>query len=228
MGQTKVKVNAEPAPEVAEKKEVKTKSTKKASRKPKSRSKKYQNARTKIDKSKAYSVKEALKLLPKISYSDFNGTVELHLVVQKNLATEVELPHSTGKKKKVEIANETTIEKLKKGKIDFDILLATPDFMPKLVPFAQILGPKGLMPNPKNKTLVKNKEEAKKFSVDQLILKTEKSAPVIHTVVGKVKQKDKELAENIEAVLAGVGKRKIIKAYLCSTMSPSIRLETAS
>ncbi len=136
----------------------------------------------------------------------------------------VKLPYSTGKKKKVEIASNATIEKLKKGKTDFDLLLATPDMMPKLVPFAKILGPKGLMPNPKNGTLIKTKDEAKKFSGNTINIKTEKKAPVIHAVVGKVKMEDKKLIGNVEEIFSKIGKKQITNAYLTSTMGPSIKI----
>lgn len=193
--------------------------------KPKVRGKKYKDARAKIDKTKLYSIKEAIQLIKEVSYSSFDGAIELHLVTKKGgISTNVKLPHSAGKSKKIEVADDKTVEKLKKGKIDFDVLLATPNMMPKLVPFAKILGPKGLMPNPKNGTLIKDAKEAKKFSANTVTLKTEKKAPLIHTVAGKVSQKDKEIIKNVEAILDTIGRRQIQKAYLTSTMSPSVRI----
>jgi len=219
-GERVVAVGAEPLPEKEEKK------TEKIKKKPKVRSKKYQAARAKIDKTKAYPLTEAIKLVKETSYSSFDGSVELHVVTKKvGTSANVTLPHSTGKEKKIEVAKETTIKKLEKGKIDFDVLLATPDMMPKLVPFAKLLGPKGLMPNPKNGTIIKSASEAKKFSANKMNLKTEKKAPLIHTSVGKVNLKQKELEENIEAVLSGIGKRQIVRAYLTSTMGPSVRIQ---
>lgn len=187
--------------------------------------KNYLEAAKKTNKSKVYTAGAAIDALKEMSYVKFDPTVELHLNMTKDIETEVKFPHKTGKTKKIEVADEKTVEKIKAGKIDFDILLATPEMMPKLVPFAKILGPKGLMPNPKAGTLIKNASEAKNFSVNTIRLKTEKKAPLIHTAVGKLSQKKEELIENIEAVLSAVGPKNIKKAYLTSTMSPSVRLE---
>lgn len=196
--------------------------------KPKQRSKQYKDALEKVNREKEYSLNEAIKLVKKTSYSKFDGTVELHMTVKKKgLSINVKLPHSSGKKKKVEIADENTIKKLKDGKIDFDLLLATADMMPKLVPFARILGPKGLMPNPKNGTVIKKKEDAKKFMGNSLNLKTEKNAPVIHTAVGKVSQDEKQLKENVKEIFESIGKRQITKATLTSTMGPGIKIKSA-
>jgi large subunit ribosomal protein L1 len=146
------------------------------------------------------------------------------LVKKEGLSTSVTLPHSTGKSKKIELANDATIAKLKEGKVEFDVLLATAEMMPKLVPFARLLGPRGLMPNPKNGTLIKNEKDAGKFAADAMTVKTEKKQPVIHTSVGKVSMGEKDLDENINAVLDAVGRKAILKAYVKSTMSPSVKL----
>ena len=195
-------------------------------REPKVRSKKYQSVKAKIDRNKLYSIADAIKLVKESSYSKFDGTMELHLVVKKTgTSAQVTLPHPAGKAKRVEVADDKTIEKIEKGKIDFDVLLATADMMPRLVPFAKILGPKGLMPNPKSGTIIKSTKDATKFSGNTINLKTEKEAPLIHTVVGKTNQEDKEIIANIQAILQAlqIGKQ-IIKAYLKATMSPSVKV----
>ncbi len=198
---------------------------KKKVKKIKVRGKKYQESYKKIDKSKNYPLSEAIKLVKNSSYSKFDGTLELHILVRKvGLSENVVLPHFAAKEKKVEIADEKTVEKLKTGKIDFDVLLATADMMPKLVPFAKMLGPKGLMPNPKTGTLIKSAKDAEKFSGNSTLIKTQKDAPVVHTVVGKVSQKDEELAENTKVILDAIGSKQILKAYMKSTMSPSVKL----
>ncbi len=192
---------------------------------PKVRSKNYKTAKGKVDTNKTYSLKEAVKLVKETSYSKFDGSVELHLVVKKEgMSVNVNLPHSGGKQKKVEVADDKTIEKLNKGTIDFDVLLATADMMPKLVPFARLLGPKGMMPNPKNGTLIKSAKDADKFSGNTLTVKTERKQPVVHTVIGKVSQDEIELMENLEAVISAISTKQIEKAYLKPTMGPSVKL----
>lgn len=190
------------------------------------RSKKYQEAKLKIGAGKTYPLKEAIKLVKETSYSKFDGTFEMHLVVKKTGGSvHVALPYSGGKEKRIEMANEKTVEKLTEGKIDFDILLATPNLMPKLIPFAKILGPRGLMPNPKNGTIIKSVKDAEKFGGNSLTLKTEKDAPLIHTSFGKVSQKDEELAKNAEKIIDALGGSKtIIRAFIKSTMSPSVKI----
>ncbi|MFQ5560866.1 MAG: hypothetical protein ACE5FU_09810 [Nitrospinota bacterium] len=196
--------------------------------KPKTRGKKYQQSRSQLDRAKLYKLSEAIELVKKTSYSRFDGTAELHATLKSaksGLNETVQLPHSTGKAKKIEIADEKTIKKLGKGKVDFDVLLSTPEMMAKLVPFAKILGPKGLMPNPKNGTLIKTKADAKKFPADKVTIKTERKAPLIHVSVGKVSQKPSELVENIKKVISAIGRNKIKKAHLCATMGPSVKLD---
>ncbi len=191
------------------------------------RGKKYVSSKAKIDREKLYKPADAVKLVKESSYSKFDGTMELHIVVKKaGVTANLSLPHTAGREKRIEIASDETIEKLKSGKVDFDILVATPEMMPKLVPFARLLGPKGLMPNPKNGTLVNDPKKAQSFSASTVTLKTEKEAPLIHTVVGKNSQADKEIVENVEAIFKVLGgSKQIVRAFLKSTMSPSVKLQ---
>lgn len=192
----------------------------------KKRGKKYLAAKTKIDPTKTYAPPEAVKLVKETSFSGFDATVEAHLVTLKpGIQTEVTLPYFQGKTKRVEIASDQTLKKLEAGKIDFDILIASPAFMGKLVKYAKVLGPKGLMPNPKNGTITDQPEEViKKFQGGTTRLKTEPNAPLIHTVFGKVSQKEEELEANLKTVLEAIGIKNIKKAVVCSSMGPTIKL----
>ena len=221
-GQRIKAIEAEAIPEETAKEEEKAKKAKA----PKVRGKKYTEAKAKVNPTKLFPLKEALGLVKETSYSSFDGAVELHLVVKKTgTSARVTLPHSAGKEKKVEIATEATIKKLTEGKIDFDVLLATPEMMPKLVPFARLLGPKGLMPNPKNGTLISDVKKAAGFPGNTISVKTEKEAPLIHTVVGRVSQKEGELLENAEAIFKALGGTKqIVKAYAKASMGPSVKI----
>lgn len=191
--------------------------------------KKYLAARAQVTPKKTYSLKEAAKLLKDTSISNFTGSVELHLVLTKDsVNTRIELPHSTGKTKKVEVASDETIDKLKSGKIDFDVLLASPDIMPKLVPYAKLLGPRGLMPNPKNGTLVQDTKKALAgFSGNTITVRTEKSAPLTHNTIAKVSQPEHEIEENIKAIFTGVGEKNIKKAVVSASMGPGILVSVA-
>lgn len=190
------------------------------------RSSKYKEVKSKIEIGKTYPIDSAIKLVKATSYSKFDGTMELHLIVKKVGATaSVTLPFAAGRVKKVEVASEATIEKLKKGIIDFDILVSTPDMMGKLVPFAKMLGPRGMMPNPKNGTLVSDPTKASAFSTSTVVLKTEKEAPLVHTVIGKNSQKDEEIAKNLETIFnAFGGAKQIVRAFIKSSMSPSVKV----
>jgi len=209
--------------EESEKKEVKK--PKKIKRKVRGR--KYQEAKSKIDKNKTYSIKEAISLFKKIKYTNFDESVEIHLNVDKvGLKGEVELPYSTGKKIRVVIVDDQVLSDIEKGQLNFDVLIAHPSFVPKLVKFAKILGPKGLMPNPKNGTISSNPEEAaKRFQKGLLYWKTESKFPLIHQTLGKISQKEEELEENIKAFLKSVGLNHIREAFLKTTMSPSIKIK---
>jgi len=189
------------------------------------RSKRYLEARAKL-KFETYSLKDAVTLLKEISKVKFDPSVELHLnLTVDKVSGEIQLPHGTGKTVKVEIASEKTLVKLNENKIDFDVLIAVPAMMPKLAKFAKILGPKGLMPNPKNGTISADPEAAaKKFSGGLIHYKSEPKTPLMHLVIGKLSFKDEQIVENLKTIIASVKPSNISAAYLCSSMSPSLKL----
>lgn len=192
----------------------------------KKRSKKYSTAKAKIDVNKFYSLAEAVKLVKDTSLSKFEGKVEAHVTIFDigNIG-EINFPHLETASKKVVILNDTILVEIQDGKVDFDILIATPATMPKLLPLARILGPKGLMPNPKNGTLTDKPEESlKKLSAAKTNLKTEKKAPVLHTIVGKISQKDEEIIDNIKELIKVIKANKIKKLALCATIGPSVKV----
>jgi large subunit ribosomal protein L1 len=199
----------------------------KADDKKQPRSGKYSDLRKLIDQKKNYPLSQALELLTKVQRGKFDETVELHVnTVSLGLSGQVVLPHGSGKKTRVAIVTDALIAEVEKGKIEFDVLVAEPSMMPKLAKVARILGPKGLMPNPKNGTISPKPEEvAKKFEGGQISFRTEGKAPLMHLIVGKMSFGDKKLEENIKTVLAAVKKTNIQKVVLKSSMSPAIRLQ---
>ena len=191
------------------------------------RGKKYQAAKKLTDPTKFYPLAQAIALVKKTSFAKFGGKIEAHITTYDiGSVGEISFPHLETAAKKIVVLNDTILAEIKEGKLDFDILIATPATMPKLLPFARTLGPKGLMPNPKNGTLTDKPEEAvKRLSVAKQVIATEKKAPVIHLVVGKVDQPESELAANIEELIKVVKPSKIIKLSLCATMGPSVKVE---
>lgn len=204
-----------------------TAETETKTRQAKVRGKKYLAAKKLVDVNQYYPLKKAVELIKKISFSKFNGKVEAHLTVLDigNLG-EISFPHLETASKKIVVLNDTLLKDIKAGKIDFGILIATPATMPKLLPFAKLLGPKGLMPNPKNGTLTEDPESAvKKLSVAKTQIKTEKKAPVVHLIVGQVSQPNSELEANIQQLISVIGVNKIKKLSLCPSMGPSVKVE---
>jgi len=199
----------------------------KVSKAPRVRGKKYQEVKKLVDSTKLYPVKEALELLKKVSLAKFGGSIEVHLnVLEKGLSGEASLPYFKGKARKVVVFDDELAEKIKAGKIDFEVLLATPADMPKILTLAKILGPKGLMPNPKNGTLVPDPKKAaeKLTSGSALYFKTDKDYPTVHAVIGKFSQPESELEANFSAFIKAVGLKNIQKAIIKSTMSPAIKV----
>ncbi len=197
----------------------------KTPKKIRTRSKAYQAAKAQVNPESAYPLDVALSLLKKVSITKFDPTVELHLTLkEKGFTKNIDLPHSTGKTRKAAVADAATLAQIAAGRIDFDLLYASADQMGQLIKYAKVLGPKGLMPNPKAGTVVSDPAAAVAdlASKNTITLKTEKDAPLIHTQIGKLSLGDAKLTANIQAVLAAVPRPQ--KVVLKSTMSPAIKL----
>lgn len=226
MSQTETTVKVVESAEVAAETIAEAKAVKKDS---KGRSKKYKTVRSLVDKTRTYDAFSAIELLKKLSYSKFEGTITVDgLVKEPGALGKLVLPHSTGKSIRVEIVTDELLAKIEAGVIEFDALVSTPAFMPKLAKLARVLGPKGLMPNPKNGTVTAN-PEAKKAVLEkgELQLKTEKKQPVIHVTIGKVSMDTKALVENFKALAKALDGR-IVKATISATMSPGIKVDIKS
>jgi len=186
-------------------------------------------AKSKVDSQKKYEIVDAVKLLKATNITKFKSTVTLHLnLVTKDAPTRVELtfPHMAGAAKKVAIVSDELLKDIEKGKIDFDILVTTPAFMPKLAKFAKVLGPKGLMPSPKAGTVTPDPEKkAKEFAAGKTMVKAEAKFPLMHVTIGKIDQPEAELVANIKALLEAIKLKNVTKATLASTMSPGIKLQ---
>ncbi|RJP45770.1 MAG: 50S ribosomal protein L1 [Armatimonadetes bacterium] len=219
------KIDASVAPTVSEKPKKKEKFLKS-----KIKGKRYQENLKSTNKNSTYDLPKAVEILKNFKKSKFNETVELHINMrEKGVSGQVDLPHGTGKQRRIKVADDTLIAQIEKGKIDFDVLVAAPQMMSKLARVAKILGPRGLMPNPKTGTISPEPEKVvEKLSKGQVSYKTESQAPIIHLSVGKVSFENKQLEENIKAVISSIGSSKITNATLKSTMSPGIKLNLTS
>jgi len=186
-------------------------------------------AKSKVDPQKKYPLDEAIKLVKSGNITKFVSTLTLHLnLVAKDAPTRVELtfPHLAGVAKRVAICSDDLLKNIEKGKIEFDILVTSPAYMPKLAKYAKILGPKGLMPSPKAGTVTESPEaKAKEFEGGKTIVKAEAKFPLMHITVGKIDQPDSELTANIQTLLDAVKLKNITKATLASTMSPGVKLQ---
>ena len=207
------------------------------------RSKKYQEATKDLDRTRTYPLSEALDLVKKLSYAKFNATLEVHInTLHMGIRGLISLPYAAGKKPKILVfakagedfldailGNDSTISEIEQGKAPYDIIIATPDWMPKLAKVAKVLGPRGLMPNPKNGTITNDpKKVVESFQAGKVEFKTEAKAPIIHLALGKLSQPNEELAQNIKVLLSSVGKTKIKKVTLSPTMGPGIKVDLAS
>ena len=225
----------------------------------KKRSKKYTEALSKIDKSKMYTKEEAVKLVKETSISSFDGSVEI--AMRLNLDTKkadqqlrgaIVLPKGTGKTKKVlviargpkaqeakdagadYVGDTDMLEKIEKENwFDFDTIIATPDMMPLLGKLGRVLGPKGLMPNPKTGTVTMDVAKAvEEVKAGRVEYRTD-SYGIIHGIIGKVSFNEEDLLANLDAFVGQIIKVKpatvkgeyIKSISISSTMGPGIKIE---
>lgn len=212
----------------------------------------------KVDKTKVYSMDEAVSLIKETANTKFDSTIEVHIRLgidpkksDQQIRSTVSLPHGSGKIKKIAafvgpndekvaqeagadvIYTEEEIKRLKDtGKIDFEIAVATPEMMPKMASVAKILGPKGLMPNPKTETVSADvKKMIFQLKKGKIAFKNDDGAN-IHVGIGKASFTAEQLKENISSFLEVIRKAKpnsakgtYLKAmYLTSSMGPSVKV----
>jgi len=190
------------------------------------RSQRYQSLRGQVNPEKAYPIEEAAALVCSLANAGFDETVELHAVTKKeSVAGAVKLPHGTGKSQKIVVFDPQVEAQIKAQKFAFDLLVAKPSDMATIARYARFLGPKGLMPNPKNGTISDHPEAAVGCLKQEVHYKTEKKAPLIHAVVGKVSFGQEKLRENVRAFLAALDPKQLVKASICSSMGPGIKLK---
>lgn len=224
-------------------------------------SKAKKEAMSKIEPDKAYSLNEASKLVKEITSTKFDASVDIDIrlgVDPKNANQMVRgtaaLPHGTGKDLKVLVlcpdenvqeakdagadlvGLDDFIKKIREGWVDFDVIITTPAVMPKIGALGKVLGPRGLMPNPKSGTVTTNiakaVEDVKKGKID---FKVDKYG-IIHTMIGKASFDAKKIEENANEVLQVILKLKpssskgtyMKSVIMSSTMSPGIKIDTRS
>ena len=222
------------------------------------RGKKYQAAFKEIEKGKTYKLEDAIKLAVKTSPVKFDATVEAHVRLgvdprqaDQNIRTTLVLPNGNGKTVRVAVfapldeakkakaagadiaEDDEFLKRLEKGDIDFDVLISTPQYMPKLGKFARSLGPKGLMPNPKAGTVTADVEKAvKEAKAGKVEYRVDKQA-IVHIGLGKVSFGDKKILENANAFFESLKSQKpaslkgqyIKSIYLTTSMGPSVAVE---
>ena len=228
----------------------------------KNRGKKYIEAAKKIEKSKTYTKEEAVKLVKETSVSKFVSTVEiamnLNLDTKKadqQLRGALVLPHGTGKDKKVLVLAKGTkateaenagadfvgeqdmINKIEKENwFGFDVIIATPDMMPALGKIGKILGPRGLMPNPKTGTVTMEIEKAvKEVKAGRVEYRTD-SYGIVHSIIGNTEFTDEALLQNLDAFMGAIIKAKpttvkgnyINSIVISNTMGPGIKIDKNS
>ena len=222
------------------------------------RGKKYQEAHKLIEKGKVYSLKEAIELAIKTSPVKFDASMEAHVRLgvdprqaDQNIRTTLVLPNGNGKTVRVAVfapldvakaakaagadiaEDEEFLKRLEKGEIEFDVLISTPQYMPKLGKFARLLGPKGLMPNPKAGTVTTDVEKAvKEAKAGKVEYRVDKQA-IVHIGLGKVSFGPEKLLANAEAFFDSLKAQKpaslkgsfVKSVYLTTSMGPSIQIE---
>ena len=223
--------------------------------------KKYKEVAKKVEAGKTYNLAEAIQLVSETSPVKFDATVEIHVVLgvdprqaDQNIRTTVTLPHGTGKTIRVAafvpideveaaktagadiIGEEEIMKLLDKEQITFDVLVATPQLMPKLGKYARLLGPRGLMPNPKSGTVATNVAKAvKEAKGGKVEYRVDKQA-IIHLGVGKISFGASKLLDNSKAFFESLQSVKpsslknayIQTIYVSSTMGPGIKIDIAS
>ncbi len=219
-----------------------------------SHSKNYLKAKSAIELGKKYPISDALDLVLKISTTKFKSAIEIHFNLniegknEKNIRFTTTLPNPIKLDKKIAVVAETPeeakksgadifggadlVEKILKGKVDFDILITEPKAMKFLSKLAKILGPKGQMPNEKNGTLTQNlKSTVDEFKKGKMEIKSDNSSNV-HLKVGMIDWDKKKTEENINFIIeqvkahkpSGVKKQYIKSIVICTTMGPGIKL----
>ena len=222
------------------------------------RGKNYREAYAKVEKGKAYSLKEAVELAIATSPVKFDATLEMHFRLgvdprqaDQNIHSTVTLPAGTGKDIRVAVfapldvckaakaagadiaEDEEFTKRLEKEQLDFDVLISTPQYMPKLGKFARLLGPKGLMPNPKAGTVTTDIEKAvKEAKAGKIEYRVDKQA-IVHVGLGKVSFGADKLMENINAFTESLKSQKpasikgqyVKSVYMTTSMGPSILVE---
>ena len=222
------------------------------------RGKNYQAKAKLIEKEKIYTLKEAVEKAIETNPSKFDATLEAHVRLgvdprqaDQNIRTTLVLPNGNGKTVRVAVfapldvaktakaagadiaEDEEFLKQLEKGTIDFDILISTPQYMPKLGKFARLLGPKGLMPNPKAGTVTTDVEKAvKEAKAGKIEYRVDKQA-IVHVGLGKVSFGSEKLLENAEAFFDSLKAQKpaslkgtyVKSVFLTTTMGPSIAVE---
>lgn len=222
------------------------------------RGKKYQEAFKLVEKGKAYTLKDAIELAIKTSPVKFDASVEAHVRLgvdprqaDQNIRTTIVLPNGNGKTVRVAVfapldvckaakaagadiaEDEEFLKQLEKGEINFDVLISTPAYMPKLGKFARLLGPKGLMPNPKAGTVTMDVEKAVKESkAGKVEYRVDKQA-IVHIGLGKVSFGSDKLVENANTFFDSLKAQKpnslkgtyVKSVFITTTMGPSIAVE---